>query len=61
MPVSPSKRAANDRWDAAHMSVITIKARREEATAIKAAAASAGVSTSAYIKQAIRERMERER
>ena len=55
-----SKRAANNKWDAANMATLGTKVKREEAERVRAAAA-AGQSTSAYIWQAITERMEREK
>ena len=55
-----SKRAANNRWDAANMSVLSVKLRKERADVIRDAAAKAGQSVSAYILQAINERMERD-
>ena len=61
MPVSASKRAANNKWDAANMATLGTKVKREEAERVRAAAAAAGQSTSAYIGQAITERMEREK
>lgn len=60
MPVPASKRAANNRWDAANMSVLSVKLRKERADVIRDAAANAGQSVSAYILQAINERMERD-
>lgn len=60
MPVPASKRAANNRWDAANMSVLSVKLRKERADVIRDAAASAGQSVQAYILDAIRERMARE-
>ena len=60
MPISPARRAANNRWDAANMSVLSVKMRRERADIIRNAAAAAGQSVSAYILQAINERMERD-
>lgn len=60
VPISPSRRAANNRWDAQHMATLGVRMRRERADAVRAAAASAGQSVSAYILDAIRERMARE-
>ena len=60
MPVPASKRAANNRWDAANMSVLSVKLRKERADVIRDAAANAGQSVQAYILDAIRERMARE-
>lgn len=60
MPISPARRAANNRWDAANMSVLSVKMRRERADIIRNAAAAAGQSVSAYILKAINERMERD-
>ena len=60
MPVPASKRAANNRWDAANMSVLSVKLRKERADVIRDVAAKAGQSVSAYILQAINERMERD-
>lgn len=60
MPISPSRRAANNRWDAEHMATLGVRMRRERADAVRAAAAAARQTVSAYILQAIRERMARE-
>ena len=60
MPISPARRAAKNRWDAANMSVLSVKMRRERADIIRNAAAAAGQSVSAYILKAINERMERD-
>ena len=35
MPVSRSKRAANDRWDAANMKHVACKVKKEDAEAFK--------------------------
>lgn len=61
MPVSRAKRASNNRWDAANMAVLGTKVRREDAERVRAVAASVGQSVNAYVWQAVRERMERER
>lgn len=61
MPVPTSKRAANNRWDAANMSVLSVKLRKERADVIRDAAAAAGQTVSAYILQAINERIERDK
>ena len=60
MTVPASKRAANNRWDAANMVTLGAKVKRAEAEIIRAAAAEAGQSVQAYILQAVRERMERD-
>lgn len=60
MTISASKRAANNRWDAANMVTLGAKVKRTEADNVRAAAAQAGQSVQAYILQAIRERMERD-
>lgn len=60
MPVPASKRAANNRWDAANMSVLSVKLRKDRADVIRDAAANARQTVSAYILDAIRERMARE-
>lgn len=60
MPISPARRAANNRWDATNMSVLSVKLRKDRADVIRDAAASAGQTVSAYILQAINERMERD-
>lgn len=36
MPVSDAKKKANAKWDAANMSVLSIKTRRDKAEAFKA-------------------------
>lgn len=61
MPVPASKRAANNRWDAANMSALSVKLRKDRADVIRDAAAAAGQTVSAYILQAINERMERDK
>ena len=58
--VPASKRAANNKWDAANMATLGTKLKREDADRVRAAAADAGQSVNAYIWQAIRERMERD-
>ncbi len=60
MPISPARRAANNRWDAEHMATLGVRMRKERADIIRNAAAAAGQSVSAYILQAINERMERD-
>lgn len=60
MPISPARRAANNRWDAEHMATLGVRMRRERADVIRDAAAKAGQSVQAYILQAINERMERD-
>ena len=61
MPVPASKRAANNRWDAANMSVLSVKLRKDRADVIRDAAAKAGQSVQAYILEAVRARMERDK
>lgn len=61
MTVSASKRRANDKWDAVNMVTVGAKVRKAEGEAIRSAAARAGQSVQAYILQAVRERMEREK
>lgn len=60
MPVPEYQRRARNKWDAEHMATLGVKLRRERADAVRAAAASAGQTVSAYILDAIRERMARE-
>ena len=61
MPVPDYQKKARNKWDAANMATLGTKVKREEAERVRAAAAAAGQSTSAYIWQAITERMEREK
>lgn len=59
MKITEAKKASNARY-LAKCAQLNIKPKLEEAEEIKAAAAAAGQSTSAYIMQAVRERMERD-
>ena len=44
-----SKRAANNRWDAANMSVLSVKLRKDRADVIRDAAAKAGICERVHI------------
>jgi len=59
MPVSDSRRRANDKYNA-KCGRIELRPLREDVEAIRAVAAEAGQSLQGYILQAVRERMERE-
>lgn len=53
MAVSESKRASNDRWDAANMACQTIKVRRELLEAFKAACADRGDRVNTVLREAM--------
>lgn len=53
MAISKAKRNANNKWDAANMTVLGCKVRRDRAEAFKAACASAGTSVNAVFLEAI--------
>ena len=60
MAIPEYQRRARNKWDAEHMATLGVKLRKERADVIRDAAAKAGQSVSAYILQAINERMERD-
>ena len=51
MTVSKAKRAANNKWDAANMAVITCKARRDLIDDFKTACRAAGDTPNAMIRR----------
>ena len=51
MPVSKSRRAANDRWDKENMATLGCKVRKEEATAFKEYAADQGKTANTVLKE----------
>lgn len=53
MAVSESKRASNDRWDAANMAYQTIKVRRELLEAFKLACADRGDRVNTVLREAM--------
>lgn len=53
MPVSKSKRAANDRWDSANMTKLTCKVRKDYADRVRSLCASRGESVNGVIKAAL--------
>ena len=53
MPKTDSKRKADAKWDAANMSVISLKARRDKAEAFKAACAEAGTNMNSVLTAAM--------
>lgn len=57
---SDAKRASNARY-AATLDQLRVQPSKTEGAAIRAAAAAAGQSVQAYILQAVRERMQREK
>ena len=57
MPISDARRRANKKWDAANMTNLSIKLRREYAEEIKAAASAAGTTPAAIMRRAIDEFM----
>ena len=59
MPVSPKKRASNDRYSE-KCDIIYLKPIKERGAAIRAAAAASGQSLQGYILQAVEDRMARE-
>lgn len=60
MPISESRRTANDRYNAT-CDYISIRPKKDVGQEIRTAAAAAGQSLQGYILQAVRERMEREK
>jgi len=60
MPVSDSRRRANDKYNA-KCGRIELRPLRDDVEEIRAAATDAGQSLQGYILQAVRERMEREK
>lgn len=60
MPLSEAKRVSNKKSDAKYMQIL-LKPYKDEGQAIKTAAIAAGQSTQAYVLQAARERMAREK
>ena len=60
MPLSEDRKASINRSDAKYLQIL-LKPYKDEAINIKSAAASVGQSMQAYILQAVRERMERDR
>lgn len=52
MPVSEARKKANTKWNASQ-DAITIRIKKEEGAAIRAAAAAAGLSVTQYILQAV--------
>lgn len=58
MPLSESKRKANNKWDAANMTVLGCKVRKDKAEAFKAACKRNGTSPNAVFSAAIERFME---
>ena len=59
MTISKARRDANNKWDAANMTVLGCKVRRDKAEAFKAACAAAGTSVNAVFAAAIDDFMAR--
>lgn len=57
--VSDSKRAANDKWDAAHMAYQTVKVRRELLDDFRAACAERGDKVNTVLRQAMEDYINR--
>lgn len=57
--VSDAKRAANNRWDAKNMAVITCKIKRELADEFKTRCRENGVTPNSVISQAIKNYLEK--
>lgn len=53
--VSPAKRASNDKWDKANMTILGCKVRREYAERVRAAAEGRGEAVNTVIKRALDE------
>ena len=53
MSLSDAKRRANNKYDAAHMTVVGCKVRKEEAAAFKAACKAAGTTPNAVFRKAM--------
>ena len=60
MTISKAKREANNKWDAANMTVLGCKVRKDKADQFKAACAAAGTSVNAVFLAAMDEFMERD-
>lgn len=58
MPVKESKRQANNRWDAANMTVLGCKVRKEKAEQFKTVCKSAGTTPNAVFTTAMDDFME---
>ncbi len=58
MPMSESKRKANNKWDAANMTVLGCKIRKDKADEFKAACKRDGTSPNAVFSAAIKKFME---
>ena len=58
MPLTDVKRAANNRWDAKNMCVLSCKVRREYAEQVKEEAKRRGTTVNAIVTKALREFME---
>lgn len=57
MPITEAKRKANSKWDAANMTVLGCKIRKDKAEQFKAACKSAGTTPNAVFTGAIDEFM----
>ena len=53
LPVSDSQKKAKNKWDAAHMSVLSCKARKDKVERFKAACKSAGTTPNAVFLEAM--------
>ena len=61
MPLAESKRRANNKWDAANMTVLGCKIRKDKAEEFKAACKAAGTTPNAVFTAAINEFMQRDK
>lgn len=60
MPLTKSKRRANNKWDAANMTVLGCKIRKEKAERFKSACKAAGTTPNAVFTAAINAFLDKE-
>lgn len=53
MPISEAKKRSNAKWDAANMTMLGCKVRRDKAEAFKSACADAGVTMNSIFTEAM--------
>ena len=61
MPVSEAKKRANAKWDAANMTIVGCRVRREKAEEFKSACKDAGTTPNAVFLDAIDNFMEKQK
>lgn len=61
MPLTDAKRRANNKWDAANMTVLGCKIRKDKAEAFRAACKAAGTTPNAVFKEAINRFMDQQK